>query len=79
VIKFEPFTFEGGDLQVVGFQSTEMNISTYSSAYIRMLMSKRIGLAGEAARMRELKNAYHIVIGGSDEKRPREDLSVSGR
>jgi hypothetical protein len=43
----------------------------YSSpSIIRMIKSKRMMLAGNVARMGEKKNAYRLLVGKSEGKRP---------
>jgi hypothetical protein len=37
---------------------------------IRMIKSRRMRLAGHVARMGETKNAYRIMVGKPEEKRP---------
>jgi hypothetical protein len=43
----------------------------YSSPnIIRMIKSRRMGWAGHVARMRETRNAYRILVGNPEGKRP---------
>jgi hypothetical protein len=43
----------------------------YSSpSIIRMIMSRRMRLAGHVARMSETRNAYSILVGKPEGKRP---------
>jgi hypothetical protein len=43
----------------------------YSSpSIIRMIKSRRMGLAGQVARMGEKRNAYRILVGKPEGKRP---------
>jgi hypothetical protein len=45
--------------------------SLYSSpSIIRMIKSRRMGLAGHVARMGEKRNAYRILMGKPERKRP---------
>jgi hypothetical protein len=43
----------------------------YSSPDIlRMTKSRRIGLAGQVAHMGEMRNAYKVLVGKPEDKRP---------
>jgi hypothetical protein len=41
--------------------------------------SRRMIQAGYVARMGEKKNAYRVLVGNPERKRPLEDLDVDGR
>jgi hypothetical protein len=41
-----------------------------SSSIIRMFKSRRMGLAGHVARMKKKRDAYRILVGKSERKRP---------
>jgi hypothetical protein len=52
----------------------------YSSpSIIRSIKSRRRRWAGHIALMREKRNAYRILVGKPERKRPTEDLNVSMR
>jgi hypothetical protein len=42
----------------------------YDKRIIRMITSRRMGWAGHVARMREPRNAYRILVGKPEGKRP---------
>jgi hypothetical protein len=50
-----------------------------SPVIIRMISPKRTRLAGHVARLGEVKNAYRILVGNPEGKRPLEDQGVDGR
>jgi hypothetical protein len=51
-------------------RSEELHNLYISSNIIRVIKSWRMRLAGHVARMGEIKNAYRIVIGKPEGKRP---------
>jgi hypothetical protein len=44
-----------------------------------MIMSRWMKRAGHVTRMGDKKNAYRILVGKPEGKRPLEDLGVGGR
>jgi hypothetical protein len=50
----------------------------YSQNIIRIIKSRRMRWAGHVAPMGEKRNAYRILVGKSEEKRPLEDHDVGG-
>jgi hypothetical protein len=53
--------------------------SLYSSpSIIRMIKPRRMRWAGHVARMEEKRNAYRILVGKPEGKRPLEDQDVGG-
>jgi hypothetical protein len=42
----------------------------YSSPILRMIKSRRIRWVRYVARVREMRNAYKILVGNSEKKRP---------
>jgi hypothetical protein len=42
----------------------------FSPSIIRVIMSRRMSWAGNVARMGERRNAYRILVGKPEEKRP---------
>jgi hypothetical protein len=60
--------------EVIGGRRKPHNEELYnlycSPSIIRMIKSRRMRLAGHVARMREKRNAYRILVGKSEGKRP---------
>jgi hypothetical protein len=51
----------------------------YSSpSIIRMIKSRRVRWEGHVARMGEKRNAYRMLVGKPEGKRPLEDQDVGG-
>jgi hypothetical protein len=48
----------------------ELHNSYTSPSIIRMIKSRRVRWAGHVARMREKRNAYRILMGNPERKRP---------
>jgi hypothetical protein len=48
----------------------ELHNLYWSSSIIRIIKSRRMILAGQVARMREKRNAYRILVGKPEGKRP---------
>jgi hypothetical protein len=48
----------------------ELHNLNASPNIIRVIKSRRIGWAGQVARVREMRNAYNILVGKSEGKRP---------
>jgi hypothetical protein len=48
----------------------ELHDLYYSPSIIRIIKSRRMRWAGHVARMREDRNAYRILVGNSEGKRP---------
>jgi hypothetical protein len=46
------------------------NLYSSPNIIIRMIMSRKMGWAGHVARMWEMRNAYTIVVGKPEGKRP---------
>jgi hypothetical protein len=51
-------------------QNEELHSLYWSPNIIRMIKSKRMRWAGHVARMGETRNAYRILVGKSEGKRP---------
>jgi hypothetical protein len=47
--------------------------------YFTLPNSIRMSWAEHAERIREIRNAYEILVGKTEEKRPLEDLGTDGR
>jgi hypothetical protein len=60
--------FEGGT--VFGLQDNSRNILHSSPSIIRIIKSGRMRWAGHVARMGEKRNAYRILVGKPEGKRP---------
>jgi hypothetical protein len=64
----------GGD-EVTGdwrkLHNEELHNLYSSPSIIRMIKSRRMRLAGHVARMEEKRNAYRILVGKAEGKRPR--------
>jgi hypothetical protein len=48
----------------------ELHNSYVSQNIIRVIKSKRMRLAGRIARMGKMRNAYRILVGKSERKKP---------
>jgi hypothetical protein len=48
----------------------KLSIGTTSPSIVRIIKSKRLRWAGHVARMREKRNAYRILVGNPEGKRP---------
>jgi hypothetical protein len=51
----------------------------YASPTIRVIKSRRMRWAGHVAHMGEIRNAYNILVGKPEGKRPLRRLGIVGR
>jgi hypothetical protein len=62
--------FENRVLRILGLHNEELHSLFSSPNIIRMIKSRRMRWAGHVARMGETRNAYRILVGKREGKRP---------